>query len=552
MLSRLHIRNYAIISDLEVEFLSGLTILTGETGAGKSILLGALSLVLGKRADSSVLYNETAKCVVEAEFITDGFALQSFFEENDIDLESTTTIRREINAQGKSRAFINDTPVNLPQLKQLADCLVDLHSQHEVHTLKEPDFRARFLDACWDKGKSFADFSIVYDDWSQKKRVLSKLEKEANQLRSEEDYLRFQVQEFQELHLVKGELAEIVERLATLEHAGEINSTLSKVTNQLANGEQALIDALRQLGNDVARLSKNFSKAEDWAQRIKSSAIELEDVNDEMDRSLSTVEEDPKELERLQERVDAIYHLMNKHRKQNEDELFDFLGDLEAKLSGIERSDEELNKLQAEVNKLQVNLFSKAEALTQARKSIAIGLSEKLAKELHQLGMPDAVVQFSIQPNEMNALGADTIQVLFSANKGQPLQDISKVASGGELSRLMLVIKAEMARNTQLPTVIFDEIDTGVSGDVADKMGLKIRELSSFMQVICITHLPQIASKGMQHLFVYKEEDANRTITRIRVLNIEDRVMEIAKMLSNDSPTEAAISNARHLVGIAS
>jgi len=551
MLSRLHIRNYAIISDLEVEFLPGLTILTGETGAGKSILLGALSLVLGKRADSSVLYNQNAKCVVEAEFITDGFALQNFFEENDIDLESTTTIRREINAQGKSRAFINDTPVNLPQLKQLADCLVDLHSQHEVHTLKEPDFRARFLDACSDKGKSFANFSTVYDDWSQKKRSLSKLEKDANQLRSEEDYLRFQVQEFQELHLVKGELTAIEERLATLEHAGEISSTLSKVTNQLANGEQALVDALRQLGNDVARLSKNFSKAEDWAQRIKSSVIELEDVNAEMERSLSTIDEDPKELERLQERVDAIYYIMNKHRKPNEAELLEFMSELEAKMSGIERSDEELIKLQSELSKLQIDLFAKAEALTQSRKSIAIGLSEKLAKELNQLGMPDAEVQFSIQPMEINALGADTIQVLFSANKGQPLQDISKVASGGELSRLMLVIKAEMARNAQLPTVIFDEIDTGVSGDVADKMGLKIRELSNFMQVICITHLPQIAAKGMQHLFVYKEGDANRTITRIRVLDKEDRVMEIAKMLSNDSPTEAAISNARHLVGVA-
>ncbi|MCF8258127.1 MAG: DNA repair protein RecN [Flavobacteriales bacterium] len=549
MLQRLYIRNYAIISELEVEWGSGLTIITGETGAGKSIVLGALSLVLGKRADSSVLHAQESKCIVEAEFNTDGFALQDFLQENDIDPEPLTTLRREITPQGKSRAFINDTPVLLPVLRDLAERLIDVHSQHEVHTLKEAGFRARFLDSCADGGSTYDAYSAIFREWDAMRKKAERLESEAAKSRAEEDYLRFQWQELEELNLHTGELTDVEQRLSMLENAEEIRTSLATVTAQMNDGEMALLDGLRQAKAEISRLARSYSKAEEWAQRINSAVIDLADLTDEMERGLQSIEDDPQELARLHERVDAIQRLLSKHRRQTDAELITFQQELASKLEGIERSDSELSSLREAFSVLENELNMKADALTEVRTDAAKGLGERLSEELHGLGMPDAQLSVSLEKKEsVNALGRDGIQVLFSANKGQPMQDISKVASGGELSRLMLVIKAEMARNAQLPTVIFDEIDTGVSGEVAERMGLKIKELSGFMQVLCITHLPQIAAKGAQHLFVYKEGDGDRTVTRIRQLTGPDRVLEIAKMLSSDSPTEAAITHARQLV----
>jgi DNA repair protein RecN (Recombination protein N) len=548
MLQRLYIRNYAIISELEVHLHPGLTIVTGETGAGKSILLGALALVLGKRADSSVLYDEESKCIVEAEFDTTAFPLDDFFNENDIDREAHTTLRREINAQGKSRAFINDTPVNLPQLKELAERLVDVHSQHEVHTLKETAFRARFLDACADGGRAFQAYSVVHAEWHRKRKRLSLMEDSALKLRADEDYLRFQLDELEQLQLTEGELANVEQSLVELEHAEEIRTTLASVTATLSNGDLPVLDVLRQVASDVARLSRNYSKAEDWAHRIQSALIDIEDIANDMEHSVSAVEDNPDELERLQERSDLIHRLLSKHRKHTEMELLAFQSEIADRLSNIDESDEELEALRKEMVVLEAEMMIKANELSVVRSTVAAGMGERLTKELHLLGMPDATLHFSINSSELTALGQDNIQVLFSANKGQPMHDVSKVASGGELSRLMLVIKAEMASNAQLPVIIFDEIDTGVSGDVADKMGHKIKELSRFMQVLCITHLPQIAAKGNQHLFVFKEDENRRTVTRIRALDHQERVVEIAKMLSNDSPTEAALIHAKHLV----
>ncbi len=548
MLQRLYIRNYAIISELEVQLHSGLTIVTGETGAGKSILLGALALVLGKRADSSVLYDEESKCIVEAEFDTTAFPLDDFFNENDIDREAHTTLRREINAQGKSRAFINDTPVNLPQLKELAERLVDVHSQHEVHTLKETVFRARFLDACADGGRAFQAYSVVHAEWHRKRKRLSLMEDSALKLRADEDCLRFQLDELEQLQLTEGELTNVEQSLAELEHAEEIRTTLASVTATLSNGDLPVLDVLRQVASDVARLSRNYSKAEDWTHRIQSALIDIEDIANDMEHSVSAVEDNPDELERLQERSDLIHRLLSKHRKHTEMELLAFQSEIADRLSNIDESDEELEALRKEMVVLEAEMMIKANELSVVRSTVAAGMGERLTKELHLLGMPDATLHFSINSSELTALGQDNIQVLFSANKGQPMHDVSKVASGGELSRLMLVIKAEMASKAQLPVIIFDEIDTGVSGDVADKMGHKIKELSRFMQVLCITHLPQIAAKGNQHLFVFKEDENRRTVTRIRALDHQERVVEIAKMLSNDSPTEAALIHAKHLV----
>jgi len=549
MLTRLHIRNYAIISELDIKFDNGLTIITGETGAGKSILIGALSLVLGKRADSSVLYKEDEKCVVEAFFNVDGYELKSFFEENDLDFENSTILRRQINANGKSRAFINDTPVTLAQLKALASSLIDIHSQHEVLTLKSADFRAKFLDSCADGGTQVKSYMRVFDEWSSLGKEVKLLKQALQKATQDEDYLKFQLSELEELSLSEGELIENQEKLSVLENSEEISSTLSQVSDALLNADDAMVDNLRKLESELQRLSKKYPTATDWANRVKQNLIDLEDVAEEMLQKASSVEQDPAELERLGERVDEIIRLMTKHHKQSEAELIEYQFELSDKLSSISNSDEQLALLNDKLEKVESLLQAEADKLSKLRLKEAKRIAPILTSELQQLGMPDAQMSILIENSERNASGQDRIEILFTANKGQKLQDISKIASGGELSRLMLSTKAEMANKTQLPAIIFDEVDTGVSGDVADKMGGKIKQLSSQMQVLCITHLPQIASKADQHLYVYKEEQEGRTTTGVKELGKADRIVEIAKMLSNANPTEAALAHAKNLVG---
>lgn len=549
MLTRLYIRNYAIIRELDVEWGKGLTIITGETGAGKSIVLGALSLVLGKRADTSVLYNQEGKCIVEAEFATEGFDLSDFFAENDIDRSAVTILRREIAVDGRSRAFINDTPVNLTLLRTLGERLVDVHSQHEVHTLKEADFRTRFLDTCADGGTAYRDFLNVYREWDATRKAFIGLESKHDKDRAEEDYLRFQLQELEELALLEGEQAEIEERVSVLGNAEEIRNTLAMAIAQLSESDQALLDGLRQTKTDIGRLARNYPPALQWSERVETALIDLDDVVSEMGRKLMSIEDDPQELQRLIERMDAINRVLSKHRLHTDAELIALQEELRGKLDGIERSDSELDAIRIKLEELGNDLEKKADVLTLLRQSAADGLGERLSKELHALGMPDARLIFELERSgTISILGRDVIKVNFSANKGQPMQDIAKVASGGELSRLMLVIKAEMARKTMLPTVIFDEIDTGVSGEVADRMGHRISELGRNMQVICITHLPQIAAKGRHHLHVYKESAEGRTTTRLRSLSGNERVFEVARMLSNDSPTDAALEHADQLI----
>ena len=548
MLKRLYIRNYAIISELDIPISDGLTIITGETGAGKSILVGALSLVLGKRADSSVLYNENEKCIVEADFDISNYSLEVFFNENDLDYEPVSTIRREINAQGKSRAFVNDTPVNLSQLKLLAANLIDIHSQHEVLTLKTADFRTRFLDLCSDTGVQYNIYALAFGKWKKLKANVEDLKGQLQKASAEEDYLRFQLNELEEVDLKEGELSVAKERLNTLENSEEIRTSLAQINAGLSGSDNSFIDSLRSIELELERLARKFSAAEEWASRVKASLIDLQDVAETIDLNLENVDEDPVELERLQERVDEILRLLTKHRKNSDEELIAFQFELSDQLQSINNSDEQLTLLNAELERAEVNLNSEAGKLTKLRSSAAKSLAPIITSELQMLGMPDAKVEISLINDQLTQLGQDRIEILFSANKGQGLEDISKVASGGELSRLMLSIKSEMAKNTQLPAIIFDEVDTGVSGEVAGKMGSKIRDLSAEMQVFCITHLPQIASKGNQHLFVYKEEEQGRTVTRIRELEKSERIVEIAKMLSNSNPTDAALQHAKNLV----
>lgn len=548
MLVRLTVRNYAIISELDIHFNNGLTIITGETGAGKSILIGALSLVLGKRADSSALFNQKEKCVVEAHFNVEGKQLQEFFEANDLDYETVAILRREIAVSGKSRAFINDTPVNLVQLRELASNLIDIHSQHELLSLKTNEFRARFIDSCSDGGNLFFEYSGRYQNWLELKRKTDKLKEDLLKAASDEDYLRFQLNELDAANLQSGELAEAQERLTVLENAEEIGRLVSNISETLNGSDNAILDTLRQIDAELRQVSRKYPKASEWQERLHSNLIDLEDLASELDSSASGFEEDPAELQRLQEKVDETLRLMTKHRKQSEDELIAYRDELEAQLNQISNSDEELTLALAELEKAGSELEKMAIQLSEQRVKTSKSLAPAIAAELKQMGMPDALLEIDINRTEVTSLGQDAISIKFTSNKGQQPQDISKIASGGELSRLMLSVKAEMAKTSELPSIIFDEIDTGVSGDVADKVGAKIKDLSSRMQVFCITHLPQIASKANQHLFVFKDESEGKTITNVKELNEEDRVLEIAKMLSTSNPTEEALKHAKNLV----
>ncbi|MFT4544193.1 MAG: DNA repair protein RecN (Recombination protein N) [Bacteroidia bacterium] len=548
MLSRLHIRNYAIISELNFELSPGLTIITGETGAGKSILLGALSLVLGKRADSSVLFDKNVKCVVEAHFDVQNHGLQEFFLENDLDFESPTILRREINSNGKSRAFVNDTPVNLNQLKALASRLIDIHSQHEVFTLKSADFRTTFLDSCADGGILSENYLFAFKEWKAISKEVELLKENLRNAQADQDYLQFQLTELEEFDLKAGELQENQDKLSLLENAEEITETLQQVSNLILNDEEAVVDSLRKAESELIRLGSKFPLANEWAERVKQSVIDLEDAANDMDQKSSSIENDPAELKRLEERVDEVIRLMTKHRKQSEAELVEYQLELSDKLNSISNSDEELTLLNGKLEKADSEVQKLATELTAQRNKTAKLVSPILTADLKELGMPDAELSVSLESAERIPTGQDKVEIKFTSNKGQSLQDISKVASGGELSRLMLSLKAEMADNTQLPAIIFDEIDTGVSGDVADKVGVKIKSLSSKMQVLCITHLPQIASKADQHYYVYKEQEEGRTVTGIRPLEKSDRIVEIAKMLSTANPTDAALEHAKNLV----
>jgi DNA repair protein RecN (Recombination protein N) len=548
MLTRLLVRNYAIISELDIQFNQGLTIITGETGAGKSILIGALSMVLGKRADSTALFDSDEKCVIEGHFDVSSKGLESFFEENDLDYEPIAILRRELTVSGKSRAFINDTPVNLSQLKDLASALIDIHSQHEVLSLKTSEFRTRFLDACADGGVTFQEYSRKYSEWKALKVKTNELKKQLTQATVDQDYFQFQLDELENINLTEGELAEAQERLSMLENAEEISSTVSNVVEALNGMDGGLLDALRRIESELRSLSSKFPKAAEWKERFHSNMVDLEDVSRELETYQGNIDSDPQELLTLQERVDEILRLMSKHRRNTETELIQFKNELEEKLNSIGSSDEELTLILAQLENSGAELEKLANELSDSRIVVAGKLAGLISEELKQMGMPNAQLNILVNKEEITVLGQDRIEIQFTANRGQAPQDISKIASGGELSRLMLAVKSEMAKTAQLPSIIFDEIDTGVSGDVANRVGHKIQQLSTMMQVFCITHLPQIAAKASSHLYVFKELVGGKTVTNVKQLSPEERIIEIAKMLSNANPTQEALAHAKNLV----
>jgi len=551
MLKKLFIQNYALIDELEVDFGKGLNIITGETGAGKSILLGALSLILGERADKSSLLDTSKKCIIEGAFATDKELVKVFFASNELDIEETTIIRREISSEGKSRSFINDTPVSLNQLKELGELLVDIHSQHETLLLNQARFQLSVVDA-------FAQHDILLNEYKSCFEDYQSLIKEINQLRDEEkkskadqDYYQFLYDELDEANLIPGEQERLEEELKTLTHAEEIKSVLTTVMDAMSGREDDLLNKLSALHNSIHSIAQFNTKAEEASNRLKSLSIELKDIQSEVELINDEINYDPVRIEEINERLNIIYRLQQKHRAKNTDELLRLKNEFEDKLRGILSLEDKISVVEQQVQTLHDELKKSALKISSNRNKAIPRLSGEIRKLLAEVSMPDAVlkIQNDVKPlDNFSADGIDEIRFLFSANKGVAYQDINKVASGGELSRLMLCIKASVAKLVALPTIIFDEIDTGVSGETAINVGKVLKNLSRHHQLIAITHLPQIAGRGDAHYFVFKEILNKKTYTKVRKLSNDERTVEIAKMLSGEKPSTVALENARELL----
>jgi DNA repair protein RecN (Recombination protein N) len=549
MLKHLSVQNYALIDKLEVDLTDGLTIITGETGAGKSILLGALGLIAGSRADTQSLQDKTKKCIIEAAFNIKEYALVDFFKDHELDYEAVTTIRREINPEGKSRAFINDTPVTLNQLKELGERLIDIHSQHQTLSLNGTDFQLSVVDA-------FAKHETLLDGYTSDYRAFKALEKQLTDLIEKEaqakkdlDYFQFQFNELEDAGLKPGEQMLMEQELETLNNSEEIKSSLSKAAHGLNGGEQNLLSSLNEIKILLGSMAKFKPEIAELSARVNSTYIELKDIANEIESIEQEVVYDPKQIELLNDKLDAIYRLQQKHQVKTVEELIGIKEEISNKLLDFSSLEAEIEKTRTGLAKLHTALSAKAKTISENRKKVIPKIEKEIASLLSSLSMPNAQLQISQSALESFSIsGTDKINFLFSANKGSDFKELNKVASGGELSRLMLSIKSLIAQLTALPTIIFDEIDTGVSGDVADKVGSIMNTMAAKMQVITITHLPQIASKGQSHLFVYKEDKNNKTYSNIKKLDAEERVQEVAKMLSTGTPTAAAINNAKELL----
>lgn len=550
MLTRLSITNYALIDRLEVNFNSGLTIITGETGAGKSILLGALGLILGNRADTSALLNKSSKCVVEGEFDIAAYKLEKFFTSYDLDYDERTVIRREINPEGKSRAFVNDTPVTLQLLRELTSRLIDIHSQHETLSLNDGSFQINLLDVMANNSRAAEIFSKRFHAWKELLKSLSEKKETASKAAAEQDYLRFQLEELQTVNPASGELKLLEEESETLSHAQQIKESLSMAVNMLSESENNLLSQFQSADGFVKQAARFHKPAEALEQRMESVKAELKDIVAELEEIAEKTELNPERLQWVEERMDALNRLCQKHRVKEADELIEKKTELEQKLSSFESLDSEIEKLEKEAAREEAELLKSAAEMSAKRKSAAVSLEKELSKMLASVGIPDGRVKFELESASLSINGIDKVSLLFSANKGVAPVPVQKAASGGELSRLMLCIKSLMAEHTSLPAIIFDEIDTGISGSIAVKVGNIIRQMSEKMQVIAITHLPQMAGKGHAHYHVYKEKKNNIAATRIQLLNGEERIREIARMLTGDRITDAGLKNARELMNL--
>lgn len=549
MIKKLLIRNYAIIDELEIQFSNGLTIVTGETGAGKSILLGALGLIMGQRADTKTLYREDEKCIVEGVFDIRPYDLQEFFIKNDLDYDPELVIRREITPAGKSRAFVNDSPVTLDILQGLSNALIDLHQQFDTRDIHNVSFQLRLLDALADNKPLLAKYQKDFKAWLTACRRLAELERLNEDSAREAEFIRFQLEELQAVVLRDGEQEELEQELALLSNAEEIKRTMAAACHYLLESEQSVITQLREVGISLNTFRRINPRIGTLAERYEIAITEVQDIAAEINRVADATEYDPERLQEVQQRLDLIYRLQNKHRLATVSELLSLQQEWQEKLKSLSNLDEEIASLHRQITDARRHLGKQAEVLRERRLAVIPGFEKEVKNMLGQLAMEHAVLQVQCDPlQEFTPTGQDEVNFLFAANKGGRLQLIKDVASGGELSRLTLVTKSLVAAAIPLPTLIFDEIDSGISGDVALRMGNILHKLSNKHQVVAITHSPQVAAKADAHYFVYKKDTPDRTVTNVRQLNQEERIRSIAVMLSQNPPSESALQNARELL----
>ena len=551
MLQSIHIQNYALIESLDIDFHSGFSVITGETGAGKSIILGAIGLLVGQRADSKAIKIGASKCVVEAHFNISTYQLEDFFNENDLEYDGEECIlRREVHASGKSRAFINDTPASLVQMKALGEKLIDVHSQHQNLLLNHEDFQLNVLDILANSREALQTYKSLYNCYKQTARELNTLIEEAEKNRQDEEYIRFQVQQLEDAHLQAGEQEELEQELEMLTHAEDIKSSLFKVNQLMDEGEMNLVSLSKEAMQVLQSISRVYAPASEWSNRLESCYLELKDMAHEIAYASDEIEFNPTRLDYVNERLNLIYTLQQKHQLSSVEELLELAGKLNEKLDAITSSDDHIQELTQKKDLLYQQVLSQAEILTRMRTEASKEFEAQMQAYLITLGLPNVRFAVELSPRkEPDASGMDNVSFLFSANKNGTLQQVASIASGGEIARVMLSLKAMIAGAVKLPTIIFDEIDTGVSGSIAEKMALIMQEMGQAdRQVISITHLPQIAARGAHHYKVYKEDTEVGTNSHIRILNEEERINEIAHMLSGATLTEAALNNAKALL----
>lgn len=550
MLKRLYIKNFALIDELDIELHPGFSVITGETGAGKSIILGAIGLLLGQRADSKTLKQGAERCIIEAHFDLSRYDLEPFFQENDIDYDAEDTIiRRELTAAGKSRAFINDTPVALSMLKELGDQLMDVHSQHQNLLLNKQDFQLSVIDILAKDQAQLADYQQVYSLLQETSSQLQQLKEDIARNSQQQDFLQFQYEELENARLTEGEQEELEQQQDLLSHAEDIKSALYEANQALDDEQQGVVQQVRRAMNAISSISKVMPQSSELEERLQSCHVELKDISEEVSRLLEETDFDPSELDHINNRLDRLYELEKKYHAESIEELIAQRDTLKQQLQNIENSDEAVAELEAQCQKLKTKCQQQADALTKLRQKAGKEIEKQMQQRLVPLGMPNIRFEVSIAKGELTKNGQDSVNFLFSANTSTPLQPIAQVASGGEIARVMLSLKAMISGAVKLPTIIFDEIDTGVSGKIAEKMGSIMQEMGSYeRQVISITHLPQIAALGSHHYRVSKEETKQGTTSRMEELTSDERINEIAQMLSGSTITAAAVENARQLL----
>lgn len=549
MLLSLHIENYALISTLHVQFDRGMTVITGETGAGKSIIMGALSLILGNRADLGVLFDKSKKCSVEAVFDIKGLELSLFFEQNDLDYQDNTIVRREITESGKSRAFINDTPVNLTVLKEFASRLIDIHSQHHNLLFHNADFRIAMLDEFAQTQAEAMSYRAVLKELKQKEAELSqKLEIQRNRL-EKRDFMQFVYDELSSAHLQAGEQEQLEQDIDFLSHTETIKDNCYRISNLFSEKEESVLDSLREIRSLCSSIAAYHPDIKSLNDRLESAYIDLKDISDEVISLNDKIEYDPELLEKKRQRLDLLNSLEQKHHVASVEALLEKMTSVQQELEALSEDEQNLETLKGECDRLRTDAFSRAKALSQKRSSAVPALQKEILQKVKQLGMPDAQFVIQVAPSDsLQRNGIDEVQYLFSANKGVSMAELEKVASGGEMSRLMLAVKSVISDRSVLPTVVFDEIDTGISGEIAGKVARLMKEMSATRQLLVITHLPQIAAKGVSHYQVFKEVVGEKSHTQVRKLESAGRIQEIAKMMSGDACGDAALQAAKELI----